>query len=158
MTAPAAIDDYIDLAQQLSPPPELAKYSPEVLATARLLIDNQKLSRSAARKLRKAVITAWTGHCAACGHFHGDVLQIHHVDPVTEFGGATMDSLLPLCPNCHAYVHALRRVRTNPERFQALKDQVERVLEGDDRAVDFLARIAQVTSTKERLMGRKVNP
>lgn len=118
-------------------------------AIAQTLTRRKRLSRSDARKLRRALIVAFGGRCPVCHARHDLIMQIHHIDPVQELGAS--DQLIPMCPNCHAYVHVLRRVRKDPAKFQALKDELFHVYEGDSDAVDFLAVLASAASTMEKI-------
>lgn len=66
---------------------------------------------------RAACIAALGPACRACGFQFGDVygsgaegfIHVHHVRPVSEIGpGYVVDpvrDLVPVCPNCHAYMH-----------------------------------------------------
>ncbi|WP_189003490.1 HNH endonuclease [Deinococcus malanensis] len=111
----------------------------------------KKDSRRAARQLRKALIQVWNGHCAGCGRLHTTVLEIHHADPVHEHGGDDPRYMYPLCPNCHAYVHALRRTRKQPKNRADIEHEVLHVHEGDSDIVSFLKALADTESTKEKI-------
>lgn len=42
--------------------------------------------------------------CCLCGTLHK--VQVHHITPLNERGTDDIDNAIPLCPNCHAEVHA----------------------------------------------------
>ncbi|WP_370258280.1 HNH endonuclease [Marinobacter nauticus] len=68
-------------------------------------------------KLRKQAIAIHGDSCKACGFNFGQAygeygagfIHVHHVLPVSEFGGKQAvnpeTDLIPLCANCHAIVH-----------------------------------------------------
>lgn len=115
----------------------------------RQLMARKRRSRAAARRIRQLLIDAWKGRCAGCYRKHQAVLQVHHADPVAEFGGDDPAHMFPLCPNCHAYVHALRKARPTPPVREALEREILHVHEGDDDALHNLIRIADTKSTRE---------
>lgn len=113
------------------------------------LAQRKRLSRSEARKVRRALIEECGGVCPICHEHHALILQVHHVDPVQELG--MHDQLIPLCPNCHAYVHLLRGARKDEAKFQQIKDSLIRVYQGDAKALEFLVAMANAVSTMETI-------
>lgn len=51
--------------------------------------------------------------CVACGfHYHGEIVQAHHLDPLSERKEpkkTKLEDLITLCPNCHYIAHFLLR-------------------------------------------------
>ena len=68
-------------------------------------------------RLRKMAIAIHGVTCKVCGfnyeEHYGDyakgMIQVHHIRPVSEFGGEKLvdpeNDLIPLCANCHSVVH-----------------------------------------------------
>lgn len=118
---------------------------------AERLAKRKKDSRKAARLLREAIIGAWNGRCSGCHTPATSVLEVHHADPVHENGGSDPRYMYPLCPNCHSYVHALRRTRGKSVKRLAVENEMFQVYEGDVEIIDFLRGIAETESTKEKI-------
>lgn len=53
--------------------------------------------------------------CCACGFSYPPVIHLHHVYPLAETN-QPVDECVWLCPNCHAMVHEIRRVRYGRRR------------------------------------------
>lgn len=70
----------------------------------------KKASRNLGRRIARKARQIGKG-CQCCGYHHWAVLHIHHINPVHEMGYADERLMWSLCPNCHAYVHELRRAR-----------------------------------------------
>lgn len=51
--------------------------------------------------------------CVACGfHYHGEIVQAHHLAPLSERKEpkkTKLEDLITLCPNCHYIAHFLLR-------------------------------------------------
>jgi predicted HNH restriction endonuclease len=51
--------------------------------------------------------------CVACGfHYHDEIVQAHHLDPLSERKEpkkTKLEDLVTLCPNCHYIAHFLLR-------------------------------------------------
>jgi len=85
-------------------------------------------------KLRRQAIAIHGTTCAACGFnfgkFYGEYAEgfvhVHHVMPVSEFGGSKSvnpeTDLVPLCANCHSVVH---RKKDKTLTVQELKQLIE---------------------------------
>lgn len=54
---------------------------------------------------REEVIDLFDGQCEVCSYFNEDILEIHHILPLSEGGDNNWDNLSVLCPNCHRSVH-----------------------------------------------------
>ncbi len=86
-------------------------------------------------KLRRADLKLHGSTCCACGFnfeaFYGDYaegfIHIHHVVPVSEFGGKkTVDpqtDLVPVCANCHSIIH---RKKDKTLSIDELREMIER--------------------------------
>lgn len=84
------------------------------------------------RKLRKQAIAIHGTSCKACGFDFGKTygdfatgfIHVHHVVPVSEFGGLKKvdpaTDLIPLCANCHAIVHLDKFNTLTLEKLRAL--------------------------------------
>ena len=58
--------------------------------------------------------------CGACGFSYPPIVQMHHIYPLAETE-LPIDEFAWLCPNCHAMVHEIRRVRYGVRRVTNLK-------------------------------------
>lgn len=58
--------------------------------------------------------------CCACGFSYPPIVHMHHVYPLAETE-QPIDECIWLCPNCHAMVHEIRRVRYSKGRVSNLK-------------------------------------
>jgi HNH endonuclease len=122
------------------------------------LLKHRRLSRSIARQYRAGLIKAHDGQCYACRTAHPSILQIHHADPVQELGSGDIKDLYPLCPNCHAYVHLLRRTRANPARREVISSEVRDVHQGWDRPIEVLLWLADTESTVDKMRAVLTQP
>ena len=43
--------------------------------------------------------------CELCGCHLTDILQVHHIIPMSAGGSCEEGNLIVLCPNCHILVH-----------------------------------------------------
>lgn len=85
-------------------------------------------------KLRTAAILEHGTICMACGFdfervygIHGkDYIEVHHVNPISEFDGeievSPADDMIVLCSNCHRMVH---RKRDKTLSLEELKNLIE---------------------------------
>lgn len=60
--------------------------------------------RLEAAKIRRKYIQI-TDICEDCGCSITDILELHHIKPVSLGGGNEMSNLRLLCPNCHKMMH-----------------------------------------------------
>ncbi|MCD4504179.1 HNH endonuclease [Chromobacterium piscinae] len=84
------------------------------------------------RKLRKQAIAIHGASCKACGFNFGKTygdfatgfIHVHHVVPVSEFGGQKkvdpVEDLIPLCANCHAVVYLDKSNTLTLEKLKGL--------------------------------------
>lgn len=111
------------LAEELPPS---GKYSEGQVAS--VLVNAYERSK----KARKACI-AFHGHsCGICGFdFEAEYgpqmsgfIHVHHLTPISEIGGEyevdAEKDLMPICPNCHAAIHAGGGCRT-PKQIQSMR-------------------------------------
>lgn len=65
-------------------------------------------------KRRRTIFNRYDWECQDCGdHIPQDsekALHAHHVRPISEGGGHSLDNLLPLCEGCHVEIHASDQV------------------------------------------------
>lgn len=65
----------------------------------------------AAAKRRKAMSDNFANPiCYVCGFSYPPIMHLHHLKPLNEGGNADGETVW-LCPNCHAMVHEIRRMR-----------------------------------------------
>lgn len=58
-------------------------------------------------------------------HYNGEIVQAHHLDPLSECKQpqkTKLEDLITLCPNCHCIAHFLLR---KSDRFKCKTDLVE---------------------------------
>lgn len=58
--------------------------------------------------------------CSVCGFAYPPVVHLHHIHPLAETEVPSDESAW-LCPNCHAMVHEIRRMRRSgrkPRNYQ----------------------------------------
>lgn len=125
-----------------------------VIELVEMLKRRKRESRAAARQQRQFLISASGGHCFTCFTHLPSILEIHHADPVVEMGGTDPLKLYPICPNCHAFVHLLRKARLNSDRRDQLKEEIFHAHEGDDRVVMNLLYVADQVSTMDKIKRR----
>ena len=55
-----------------------------------------------------------------------DIIEVHHTTPISLLGESykldIQKDLVPLCPNCHAFVHTKKPPFTIQEAIEKLKD------------------------------------
>ena len=79
-------------------------------------------------------------HCEFCGNDNKEILQIHHIKPISEGGDNAEKNLIILCPNCHKLVHAgliskeelqiarkQKKVFVTPEEIQKRVDSLKQI-------------------------------
>lgn len=54
------------------------------------------------RMLKKQKIA----HCEYCGNKTKEILQIHHIEAISDGGSNDLNNVIILCPNCHKSAHA----------------------------------------------------
>lgn len=69
--------------------------------------------------------------CVACGfHYHGEIVQAHHHDPLSERKEpkkTKLEDLITLCPNCHYIAHFLLRKSARYKIKAVLVTELERL-------------------------------
>lgn len=96
-------------------------------AAVSVTLDRYERSRAA----RKACLDVQGTSCAICGFDFGKaygeafagIIQVHHVIPVSERGGAyevdPIRDLIPVCPNCHVALHSKPGGTYTPDELRA---------------------------------------
>ncbi len=67
--------------------------------------------------------------CCLCPE-HADVIDLHHIEPISEGGPNTEDNLMVVCPNCHANIHRLR-IRYTSRQLRMYKERWVRLCAHD---------------------------
>ena len=67
-------------------------------------MNNTKYIRSEQATIRKKILKL-INKCELCGDDTKEILQVHHIIPVTAGGSNNADNLIVLCPNCHFKAH-----------------------------------------------------
>lgn len=92
-------------------------------------IEGGKEETKGYRILRSAKLVKFTKErdhhrCRACGfHFEDQIVQVHHLDPLSEYQcpqKTTLDDLITLCPNCHYLAHYWLRKSSRYKRLDIL--------------------------------------
>ena len=86
----------------------------------------------------RQICLAYHGHaCAVCGMNFGasygasfaDVIEVHHVVPVSEIGETyvvdPIRDLVPLCPNCHTVIHTKKGGAYSVEELREMINRTE---------------------------------
>lgn len=91
-------------------------------------LDRYERSRAA----RQACLAAHGTSCAICGFDFGKtygpafagIIQVHHIVPVSERGGAyevdPVRDLIPVCPNCHVALHSKPGGTYTPDELRVI--------------------------------------
>lgn len=73
------------------------------------------------RMLKKQKIA----HCEYCGNKTKEILQIHHIEAISNGGSNDLENLIILCPNCHKSAHAgiikkndLHKLKNSPKELK----------------------------------------
>lgn len=74
-----------------------------------------KRIRAEIQHKRKEVIDVLGGKCEVCSFSNKNILEIHHILPISKGGDNNWNNLSVLCPNCHRSIHDLINT-VNPER------------------------------------------
>lgn len=96
-----------------------------------LMAEGRLLRRSRNDALRRTVLQASKGVCAACdtdfaqrlGELGWSLLQVHHIEKLSERIDASVtkaEDLAVLCANCHALIHADKAKPKSLKRLRAL--------------------------------------
>lgn len=70
-------------------------------------------SRKEAKAARAQVLDRAGDACEICLFECEFIIHVHHVVPVELGGGGDPDSLIALCPNCHAIIHTIASFAKN---------------------------------------------
>lgn len=70
--------------------------------------DNKKIEelyRADIKKIRSTIINLNHGKCNLCGITFNELLDIHHILPLSNGGNNANSNIICLCPNCHRIIH-----------------------------------------------------
>jgi tetratricopeptide (TPR) repeat protein len=73
------------------------------------------------KDMRNQVLVDAVHRCCLCPEHH-DVVDLHHVVPISEDGPNTADNLMAVCPTCHAKIHRIRK-RYTVEQLRMYKER-----------------------------------
>lgn len=65
--------------------------------------------RNGISRIKPEIVKVFNDRCFVCGFDCTPVLAIHHIEHLSSGGDNQPDNLIPLCPNCHAMVHKIKR-------------------------------------------------
>lgn len=82
---------------------------------------NEKQRRKVSEKTKDKLLVGTHFHCSLCLK-QVDVLEIHHIVPISKGGANTEDNLIVLCPTCHSKVHLTPQY--TPKRLKMLKEKM----------------------------------
>jgi hypothetical protein len=100
-------------------------------ATTQVLLTRYERDRAA----RKQCVRHYGTSCTACGVSFGErygpdvagLIHVHHLTPLASIGAQSsidpVRDLRPVCPNCHAVIHATRPARTIEEVRRLLRER-----------------------------------
>lgn len=54
---------------------------------------------------KEQIIESFDSKCCVCGFSFEPILQLHHILPVSKFGGNSDGNVICVCPNCHKMLH-----------------------------------------------------
>jgi hypothetical protein len=70
---------------------------------------------------RDKVLVDAMHRCCLCPE-HQEVIDLHHVVPISEGGPNTEDNLMAVCPTCHAKIHRIRN-RYSADQLRMYKER-----------------------------------
>jgi hypothetical protein len=73
------------------------------------------------KTVRDKVLVDAMHRCCLCPE-HQEVVDLHHVVPISEDGPNTEDNLMAVCPTCHAKIHRIRN-RYSAEQLRMYKER-----------------------------------
>lgn len=73
------------------------------------------------KDVRNQVLVDAMHRCCLCPE-HREVVDLHHVVPISEGGPNTEDNLMAVCPTCHATIHRIRN-RYTSEQLRMYKER-----------------------------------
>jgi len=77
--------------------------------------------RAIPNEVRDRLLVEAMHRCCLCPEHH-EVVDIHHIVPISEDGPNTGDNLMVVCPTCHARIHRIRN-RYNPKQLRMYKER-----------------------------------
>jgi hypothetical protein len=91
--------------------------------------------------------------CCLCPE-HQEVVDLHHIVPISENGPNTEDNLMVICPTCHAKIHRIRNRYTSNQ----LRMYKERWVQLCELGLPLDQRLAQAYSYKQPPPGSSSDP
>ena len=73
------------------------------------------------KDVRNKVLVDAMHRCCLCPA-HEDIIDLHHIVPISEDGPNTEENLMAVCPTCHAKIHRLRK-RYSVEQLRMYKER-----------------------------------
>src|SRR5688572_5844106 len=67
-------------------------------------------NKSRSAQFRRNVRVRAGNKCEICGYDVPDILEAHHIKPISKGGETDITNMILLCPNCHALCHLCSRV------------------------------------------------
>jgi predicted HNH restriction endonuclease len=55
---------------------------------------------------RFGIFARYGYYCECCGNYSKGLLCLHHIQPVKCGGDDSDDNLIPVCFNCHDFIHS----------------------------------------------------
>jgi hypothetical protein len=77
--------------------------------------------RAISRDVRNKVLVDAMHRCCLCPE-HREIVDLHHVVPISEGGPNTENNLMAVCPTCHATIHRIRN-RYTPEQLRMYQER-----------------------------------
>lgn len=94
------------------------------------------------KAVRDKVLVDAMHRCCLCPEHH-DIIDLHHLEQISEGGPNTEDNLMAICPTCHAKIHRIRN-RYTPDQLRMYK---ERWVQLCAQGLPLDVRIAQAFNT-----------
>jgi hypothetical protein len=94
------------------------------------------------KAVRDKVLVDAMHRCCLCPEHH-EIIDLHHIEQISEGGPNTEDNLMAICPTCHAKIHRIRN-RYTPEQLRMYK---ERWVQLCAQGLPLDVRIAQAFDT-----------
>ena len=67
--------------------------------------------------VKRKISECWNHRCAVCDR--NDILEFHHLIPLSEGGSDDYDNIILLCASCHATVHGRKFNPNKPNSYFA---------------------------------------
>lgn len=118
---------------------------------------NERL-RNEIQYKRKETIEFFGGQCEICGFSNKNILEIHHLLPLSKSGDNNWDNLSVLCPNCHRSIHD---VLNSKKPKESLKTYYEYYIMHLEEFLSVLSRsneaLIKQNETEMKVLDIKIN-